>query len=181
VTNANTPALPVIKNVLKTTAFLIVFWSIFLFALPMAISIAEIEAGLQRVPSQPLLASALLLLATLLTLWSALTFAVAGLGTPLTIDPPREFVISGPYAYVRHPFVIGVVGQIVALGIALGSMPVIGYAAGVLIVWYYGVRPGEERALVDRFGDQARVYFQHVRGFRPRLTPYRSTRSTSGT
>lgn len=172
--DANTPALPVIKNVLKTTAFLIAFWSIFLFALPMGISIVEIAVGLQRFPSQPLLASALLLFATLLTLWSAFTFALSGLGTPLTIDPPREFVTSGPYAYVRHPFVIGVVGQIVALGIALGSAPVIVYAAVVMIVWYYGVRPGEERALLDRFGDQARAYFESVRGFRPRMTPYRS-------
>jgi len=163
-------------NVIKTTAFLIVFWSLFLFALPMGISIVEIEIGLQRFPPQPLLASALLLLTTLLTLWSAFTFALSGFGTPLTIDPPREFVTSGPYAYVRHPFVIGVVGQIVALGIALGSVPVIGYAAVILIVWYYGVRPGEERALLDRFGDDARAYFQNVRGFRPRTTPYNGGR-----
>jgi protein-S-isoprenylcysteine O-methyltransferase Ste14 len=159
-------------SVVKTTAFLIVFWSIFLFALPMGISIAEIEAGLQRFPPQFLLASALLLLATLLTLWSAFTFALAGSGTPLTIDPPREFVTSGPYAYVRHPFVIGVVAQIVALGIALGSVPVIAYAALIMVVWYYGIRPGEERTLIERFGDDARKYFQNVRGFRPRTKPY---------
>jgi protein-S-isoprenylcysteine O-methyltransferase Ste14 len=160
-------------NVIKTTAFLIVFWSIFLFALPLGISIAEVEAGVQRFPPQPMLASALLVLTTLLTLWSAFTFALAGSGTPMTIDPPRDFVTSGPYAYVRHPFVIGVVGQIVALGIALGSIPLIIYAAVIMVVWYYGVRPGEERALLDRFGDPARKYFQHVRGFRPRTKPYK--------
>ena len=175
-TDANRPR-PYIVAVLKTTAFLIVFWSIFLFALPMGISIVEIEVGLQRFPPQPLVASTLLLLATLLTLWSAFTFALAGLGTPLTIDPPREFVTSGPYAYVRHPFVTGVVGQIVALGIGLGSAPVVGYAAVILIVWYFGVRPGEERALLDRFGDEARTYFQNVRGFRPRMTPYKGNAS----
>jgi protein-S-isoprenylcysteine O-methyltransferase Ste14 len=160
-------------NVIKTTAFLIVLWSIFLFALPMAISVVEIRVGLQRVPPQPLLATGLLIVTTLLTLWAAFTFAVSGLGTPLTVDPPRQFVTSGPYAYVRHPFVIGVVGQIVALGIALGSVPVIAYAAVVLIVWYYGIRPGEERTLLERFGPDAEAYFQNVRSFRPRMTPYR--------
>ena len=159
-------------NVVKTTAFLIVLWSIVLFALPIGISIVEIDVGLPRFPPQPILAGPLLLLFTLLTLWSAFTFAVSGSGTPLTIDPPREFVTSGPYAYVRHPFVIGVVGQIVALGIAIGSLPVIVYAAVILIVWYYGIRPREERTLQDRFGPEARAYIKNVRGFRPRMTPY---------
>ena len=166
--------------VIKTTAFLIVFWSIFLFALPMGISVAEIEAGVQRFPPQPLLASGLLLLATMLTVWAAFSFAISGLGSPLTIDPPRELVTSGPYAYVRHPFVIGVIGQIVALGIAVGSVPVIGYGAVILIVWYYGIRPGEERTLLNRFGESARAYFQNVRGFRPRMTPYHGGPPTIG-
>ena len=164
-------------NIGKTVAFLVVLWSILLLALPIGISIIEVDLGLQRFPPQPLLAGPLLLLTTLLTLWSAFTCAISGWGTPLPIDPPRELVTSGPYAYVRHPFVIGVVGQIVALGIALGSVPVIAYAAVCLIVWYFGVRPGEERALLDRFEGQALAYFQQVRGFRPRMTPYK-TRAT---
>ncbi len=162
-------------DVIKTTVFLIALWSIVLFALPIGISILEIEVGIQRFPPKPLLAGPLLLLGTLLALWAAFTLALSGQGTPLAVDPPRALAITGPYAYVRHPFVIGVVAQIVALGITLGSIPVIGYAAVSLIVWYYGIRPREERTLEERFGPDARAYFQHVRGFRPRLTPYRRT------
>jgi protein-S-isoprenylcysteine O-methyltransferase Ste14 len=160
-------------NVVKTMAFLVVLWSILLLALPIGISIIEVDLGLQRFPPQPLLAGPLLLLTTLLTLWSAFTCVTSGRGTPLPIDPPRELVTSGPYAYLRHPFVAGVVGQIVALGIAIGSVPVIGYAALIFVIWYYGIRPGEERTLLDRFGEQGRAYFQQVRGFRPRVTPYK--------
>jgi protein-S-isoprenylcysteine O-methyltransferase Ste14 len=96
-----------------------------------------------------------------------MTLAVKGGGTPMSFDPTRAFVESGPYAFIRHPFVAGVTGQIVALGIALGSIPVLAYAVVALVVWYYGVRPREERSLDARFGARVREYRQKVRGFRP--------------
>jgi protein-S-isoprenylcysteine O-methyltransferase Ste14 len=160
-------------NVLKTLAFLVVFWTIFLFGLPLAITIVEVRLGVQRSPPQAWLAQPLLLVTTSLTIWSAFTFALRGDGTPLAVDAPRQFVTSGPYAYVRHPFVMGVIGQIVALGVSLGSIPVLAYASLLMSVWYYGVRPREEQALLARFGDAARHYFSQVRGFRPRTTRYR--------
>lgn len=160
-------------NVAKTVVFLVAFWSVFLFAVPIAISVAEISLGIQRFPSQPLVALGLLLLGTLLTIWTAMTLAIAGRGTPLAIDPPQELVTTGPYGYVRHPFAIGVTTQIVGLGIALGSLPVIAYAAVALAVWYSVVRPREERGLEATFGEPAREYCEAVRGFRPRGKAYR--------
>ena len=139
---------------------------------PIGISILEIRLGIQRFPPQLLLATALLLLCTLLVLWSAMTLAVRGQGTPLPLAPPQKFVASGPYAYMRHPFVTGAVGQIVALGIALGSVPVIAYAASALVGWYFLIRRREERELVERFGGRFDRYREHVRAFRPRFTPY---------
>ena len=160
-------------NVCKTLAFLFAFWGVFLFWLPLAISLAEVRLGLQRFPPQQWLARPLLLVMTLLAVWAAFTFALRGGGTPLPLDAPRDFVVSGPYAYLRHPFVAGAVGQIVALGIALGSLPVIAYAALAMVVWYYGIRPREEQALLTRFGEPAQKYFRHVRAFRPRASAYR--------
>jgi protein-S-isoprenylcysteine O-methyltransferase Ste14 len=147
--------------------FLIVFWSVFLFAIPIGISIIEIAVGLQRFPPFPTVATVLLLLCTSLVLWAAMTLAVKGAGTPLPLAPTREFVITGPYAYIRHPFVTGAIGQIVALGIGMGSVPVIVYAAVAMTVWYYVFRPGEERGLDQRFGARVRDYRRRVRGFRP--------------
>lgn len=156
-----------VLNVVKTTIFLIVLWSLLLFAVPIGISIIEIDAGIQRFPPQPLIAFPLLIASTLLVLWAAMTLAVKGEGTPLPIAPPRAFVESGPYAFIRHPFVAGFTAQIVALGIALGSVPVIAYAAVGLAVWYYGIRPREERTLDERFGARVQEYRRKVRGFRP--------------
>jgi protein-S-isoprenylcysteine O-methyltransferase Ste14 len=140
---------------------------LFLFAIPIGISIVEIELGIQRFPAMPMTATALLVASTLLMLWAALTLAIRGAGTPLPIDPTREFVVTGPYAFMRHPFVAGAIGQIVGIGVAFGSVPVLVYGAVVLVVWYYGIRPGEERRLDQRFGDRVREYRRRVRGFRP--------------
>jgi protein-S-isoprenylcysteine O-methyltransferase Ste14 len=154
-------------NVTKTIIFLIVSWSVLLFAIPIGISIVEIELGLQRFPPFPRVALALLIASTFLAVWSALTLAMRGGGTPLPIAPTRQFVVSGPYALIRHPYVTGVTGQIVAIGMAFGSVPVLVFAALTLVVWYYGIRPREERALDERFGPQVQEYRRKVRGFRP--------------
>lgn len=143
------------------------FWSVFLFAIPIGISIVEIELGVQRFPSKAWLAIPLLALSTLLVGWAAMTLAVKGGGTPLNVNPTRHLVVTGPYAYLRHPFVAGVTGQIVALGIALGSVPVLAYAVIAMTVWYYGIRPREERRLDQRFGARVKQYRRNVRGFRP--------------
>ena len=160
-------------NVVKTTIFLLVFWFVFVLALPIGVSIVEVELGIQRFPPQPLLAAAMLLGFTLLAGWSAFTLAIAGQGTPVPLDPPAALVTRGPYAYLRHPFASAVTGQVVGLGIALGSVPVIAYAAAALAAWYFFVRPREERTLEERFGERMREYRRAVRGFRPRLRPYR--------
>jgi protein-S-isoprenylcysteine O-methyltransferase Ste14 len=121
----------------------------------------------------PLLAGLLLLIFTVLSTWSALTLAIVGKGTPLPFDPPRQLVTTGPYAYLRHPLVAATAGQIVGLGIALGSVPVLAYATTITAIWYFFIRPREERSLEERFGQQVRDYRRAVRGFRPRVTPYR--------
>ena len=58
--------------VIKTTGFLIVFWAVFVFAVPIGISIVEIAIGIQRFPPMPLLAAGLLLFFTALAVWSAM-------------------------------------------------------------------------------------------------------------
>jgi protein-S-isoprenylcysteine O-methyltransferase Ste14 len=167
-----------VGNVLKTVVFLVVVWFTFLFVIPIAISIVEIELGIQRFPPQLLAAMLLLGTFTLLGLWAAMTLALTGRGTPASFAPPQELVVSGPYAYVRHPFVIALVGQGVGMGIAMGSVPVLVYVALLLVIYYYFVRPREERALAARFGPRVRAYSTAVRGFRPRLRPYLAERRT---
>jgi protein-S-isoprenylcysteine O-methyltransferase Ste14 len=167
---------PAVWNVTKTIGYLLVFWFVFLFVLPIAISIVEVELGIQRFPPQQLPAALLLLIFTLIGLWAGLTLAIAGRGTPAPFDSAPELVTTGPYAYVRHPIVAAATGQGVAIGVALGSVPVLMYVTTAFVVWYFGVRRAEERHLAERFGRQWGDYADAVRAFRPRLTPYRRVR-----
>jgi protein-S-isoprenylcysteine O-methyltransferase Ste14 len=167
---------PAVWNVTKTLLYLLVVWFVLLFVLPIGVSIVEVELGIQRFPGPQMSAAFLLLLFTVVGLWAALTLAVSGRGTPAPFDAPREFVTHGPYAYVRHPLVAAVTGQGAAIGLALGSIPVLLYVMTTFIVWHFAVRPAEERDLAERFGERWRDYKKAVRGFRPRLSPYRSVR-----
>ena len=159
-------------NVLKTLAFLLLFWFIFLFVVPIAISVVEVDLGIQRFPSQLVPAGVGLLAFSALGLWAAVTLAIAGKGTPAPFDTARAFVFRGPYAHVRNPLVIAAIGQGVAIGLTLGSIPVLVYFATSLVIWHFWIRPSEERDLDARFGEVWRHYARHVRVFRPRLTPY---------
>jgi protein-S-isoprenylcysteine O-methyltransferase Ste14 len=159
----------VAANVGKTLLFLLGFWAVFLFGIPLAISVVEIGLGIQRFPALPRIAGLLMLLSTAMAVWAALTLAIAGDGTPVALDPPRVLTTRGPYAYMRHPFAAAATAQIVGLALALGSVPVLAYAVTAIAVWYFVIRPREERTLDERFGDGAREYRRAVRGFRPRI------------
>src|SRR6267154_3718582 len=53
----------------------------------------------------------------ILALACVATFVTRGQGTPAPFDPPRKFVVAGPYKFVRNPMYIG--GFIVLLGFGL--------------------------------------------------------------
>jgi protein-S-isoprenylcysteine O-methyltransferase Ste14 len=165
-------------NVTKTVLEILAFWFIFLIALPIGISVIEVQLAIQRFPGYPVIASILLGLFSLLGIWAALTLAVAGRGTPVPMDEARRLVTTGPYAYVRNPLAISALGQGTAIVLALGSYPVMAYvfAAGLWV--YYYSRPREERHLKERYGSRWMEYQRQVRAFRPRLRPYAEEKRT---
>jgi protein-S-isoprenylcysteine O-methyltransferase Ste14 len=160
-------------NVTKTLFEIVAFWFVFLIALPIAISIVEVELAVQRFPGYPMVAALMLAFFTLIGLWAALTIAINGRGTPLPQDEARRLVFSGPYAYVRNPLAIAVMGQGTAIVLTLGSYPVMIYMAAFGLWLYFYARPREERHLRERYGKEWASYAREVRAYRPRLTPYR--------
>lgn len=80
--------------------------------------------------------------------------AMARLGPNLTPYPrPRRrgvLVTAGPYAVVRHPIYTSVVTMAIGWALAWGSMPTLGGAAALLILFDLKSRR-EERWLVERF------------------------------
>ena len=164
-------------NVTKTLVEIAAFWFVFLIALPIGISVIEVELAIQRFPGYPVIAALMLGFFSLLGLWAALTMAIKGRGTPLPVDEARQLVVTGPYAYVRHPFAISLMGQGTAIVLALGSYPVMIYMLAFGAWMYFYSRPREEQHLKERYGKEWTAYMREVRAYRPRLSPYRSGRS----
>lgn len=110
-----------------------------------------------------------------LAIWTARLFMREGEGTPAPWDPPKNFVVLGPYQYVRNPMISGVL--LILLGEALLLQ------SGLIAAWMFLFLLGnaiylpafEERDLERRFGDPYREYKEHVRRWVPRLNPWSSS------
>lgn len=152
------------QAILWTLGQTAIFWGTFLWVLPMGI--VEVERHLDRNaishPLQTALSATLFVSASCLGLWSGITMAVRGDGTPLPTATAPRLVIAGPYRFVRNPMAVAGIVQGIAVGWYLGSLPVIGYAIAGALLWHIAVRPVEERDLAKRFGEEYAGYRQRV-------------------
>jgi protein-S-isoprenylcysteine O-methyltransferase Ste14 len=155
----------------NTAAQILVFWGLFLGAIPLVLTFLEQRWG-QTFPFPSIagpVGVVVFLVASALGLWSAAAMATRGGGTPLPAAMPNHLVIAGPYRFVRNPMAIAGIVQGVAVGAILSSWLVIAYAIAGSLVWNFGVRPLEESDLEARFGDEYRRYRSAVRCWWPRL------------
>lgn len=117
-----------------------------------------------------------LLLAVGLTLFSTCLyyFWSKGRGTLAPWDPPRRFVVEGPYRFVRNPMISGVLFMLFGEAAALQSPPHAVWAGAFLVINLTYIPLFEEPQLAARFGAPYRAYTRQVRRFVPRLTPWSS-------
>ena len=81
----------------------------------------------------------------------------------------HELIVSGPYAYIRHPFTLSILGfNIGALLFAGSWIPFVMYFLNFL--WSVYLIPLEERALFEEFGVSYLEYRQNVGAFFPNLS-----------
>ncbi len=90
------------------------------------------------------------------------TFVTKGRGTPAPFDPPREFVASGPYRFVRNPMYVGATVLILGAGLILSSPSVVLLAIAFLLIMHLVVVFYEEPVLIRKFGDSYRKYRSSV-------------------
>lgn len=98
-----------------------------------------------------------------------------GRGTFVEFDPPRAFVASGPYRWVRNPVAACLVGAVFSLAIALSS-------TGIFLMFLLGLPLAhmqvvllEEPLLRKRFGSSYEAYLRRVPRWIPR--PPRSSQT----
>lgn len=104
-----------------------------------------------------------------LAAWCVNLFNVEGRGTPLPLDPPKRFVASGPYRYVRNPMMLGAFLILWGETAALESWVLSCYTIGIMVLAHLFVRFWEEPDLARRFGQAYREYQRQV----PRWIPWK--------
>lgn len=95
---------------------------------------------------------------SLLALLSIAAFLTRGRGTPAPFDPPREFVASGPYRFVRNPMYVGGIATLLGAGLALSSPAILVLAFAALVIVHLFVVFYEEPTLARMFGDSYLQY-----------------------
>ena len=113
--------------------------------------------------------------------WCVAGFLKAG-GTPVPLNPPRELIVSGPFAWVRNPMLTGLFAALLGLGMLLHSV-------GIALIWTPAyalmlvaeLKLIEEPELARRFGSAYADYRPRVPMFIPRLRRYRGRSAQSNT
>ncbi|OGP87497.1 MAG: hypothetical protein A2156_10810 [Deltaproteobacteria bacterium RBG_16_48_10] len=111
---------------------------------------------------------------TFISFWSLTLFFSYGDGTPAPWDPPKYFVIRGPYRHVRNPRILGVVLLLFAESLFFQSRFLAAWATLFFIGNAIYLPLAEEPGLAKRFGDDYIVYCENVNRWIPRLTPWKS-------
>ena len=164
---------PTYCNVFKTLGQTAVMWGFFLGALPIAIASLEKVVVGWRLPEFPAeICWAGFALFGAIGIYSGMLFSVHGRGTPLPLDTATNFIVLGPYRWVRNPMAIAGITQGVWIGLLLRSPAVLVYCVSGAMVWHFLARPWEEDDLARRFGEPYVKYRNGVRNWVPRLHPY---------
>jgi protein-S-isoprenylcysteine O-methyltransferase Ste14 len=100
---------------------------------------------------------------------SAWLFFTFGQGSPAPWDPPKRFVLMGPYRYVRNPMMLGGCFMILGEAIFLASLLIIGYLAVLMPLAHLYIVLHEEKEMAQRFGHPYLAYKQHVPRWRPKF------------
>ena len=136
-----------------------------------AVLVPFLLAGDRTVTSGAMLGLAVCLFALGVALYlrAVWDFAVLGKGTPAPIDAPKRLVVQGIYRYTRNPLYISMLTVIAGWAALFGTAVLVGYAAGLFVVYSLFVRLHEEPRLARVFGEEYAAYTQQVGRWLPRL------------
>jgi protein-S-isoprenylcysteine O-methyltransferase Ste14 len=115
-----------------------------------------------------LLGAAGLALAT----WTCSLFFRFGEGTAAPWDPPRRFVVRGPYRHARNPMISGVILVLCAEAILFGSLPIAVWLCLFVLANSLYIPLVEEKGLSRRFGADYESYRRNVPRWLPRLSAW---------
>ena len=130
----------------------------------------HVEIGWLRIPG-------MIVFAACFVLYVGCSYVLTsrGRGAYVEFDPPKEFVATGPYRWVRNPVAACVVGMLLGEALALSSTGVFLLFVGSLLPAHLQVVKLEEPLLRRRFGQTYEDYLHRV----PRWIPRRPGKGPS--
>ncbi|MBF0441604.1 MAG: isoprenylcysteine carboxylmethyltransferase family protein [Oligoflexales bacterium] len=106
---------------------------------------------------------ALLILAGLgVTGYCKRVFRIVGKGTPVPIEPPKEFVVVGLYKYSRNPMYVSYIVIWFGVFLLFGHILLLGHCLVWWLLWQLWIVFIEEPGLRKRFGLPYEEYPQQV-------------------
>jgi protein-S-isoprenylcysteine O-methyltransferase Ste14 len=105
----------------------------------------------------------------ILVSWCIKIFFKLGKGTlmPISKLETQKLVIKGPYRYIRHPMILGVIIILLGESVLFGSWWLLGFCILFFILNLIYLPLVEERGLEKRFGDKYLQYKAKVHGWLP--------------
>lgn len=104
--------------------------------------------------------------------WCVWLFGRVGEGTLAPWDPPRRFVVVGPYRYTRNPMISGVAVMLIGEALFFVSIPLALWTLTFVTVNQLYFMLSEEPRLERRYGARYRAYKAAVPRWMPRRTPW---------
>ena len=86
----------------------------------------------------------------------------------------KELVILGPYKYVRNPMIISVILIQLSEALIFNSLSVLIFAILFFVINVIYMPLSEEKGMEKRFGRQFLHYKENIRGWIPRVKPYKN-------
>jgi protein-S-isoprenylcysteine O-methyltransferase Ste14 len=155
----------------RTVLLILIVWAVIGFSLGF-LSPLDRSLGLELSPWVRIPAAVAIGVGGTLMMICGLMLSTAGIGT-LTGDErflPRDFIVHGPFRFVRNPMSLG--GIILMFGLALWHRSTLALAAVVFLGFHLVVILIEEPGLQRRFGESYRNYFRNVPRWIPRFSPW---------
>lgn len=93
-----------------------------------------------------------------MVVWVSVSFVSHGKGTPIPIEPPKNFIAAGLYRFVRNPMYFGALLTLFAEAALFRSAWILLYAGLLWLALHTFTVLLEEPQLERRFGDTYRDY-----------------------
>jgi protein-S-isoprenylcysteine O-methyltransferase Ste14 len=157
-----------VRNILLTTAATILVPGVAVVLVPYWI--LQITGGVTP-PAVGLLEVVSVLLALFgaaMVVWVSIVFVTHGGGTPVPIEPPRNFVAAGLYRFVRNPMYFGALLALFAEAVLFRSLWILLYAGMLWLALHTFTVLLEEPQLERRFGETYREYRRRTPRWIPR-------------